>query len=119
MRRSIKPAAAAVLLIGLTCLLCGQSAHKPLIPLAPAELIKLLPGVPADWKMTDSSAKSFFLGWVCSQATREFQHPAPVTQPGGTPAPAYVTRVRLMDTGYYPSFNGDFENFRVGKYSNA
>ena len=24
-----------------------------------------------------------------------------------------------MDTGYYPSFNGDFENFRVGKYSNA
>ena len=24
-----------------------------------------------------------------------------------------------MDTGYYPSFNGDFENFRVGKYPGA
>src|SRR5205085_3796138 len=87
-------------------------------PLPPADLIKYLPGVPTDWKMTDSSGKSFFLGWICSQATREFQHPAPVP-PGGTPAPPYVTRVRLMDTGYYPSFNGDFENFRVGKYSNA
>lgn len=119
MRTSIKTSATAALMIGLTNLLSGQSAHKPLVPLAPGELIKLLPGVPADWKMTDSSAKSFFLGWVCSQATREFQHPAPAIRPGGTPAPAYVTRVRLMDTGYYPSFNGDFENFRVGKYSNA
>ena len=68
--------------------------------------------------MADSSAKSFFLGWICAQASREFQHPAPAN-PNGPPPPPFITRVRLMDTGYYPSFNGDFENFRVGKYSNA
>jgi hypothetical protein len=95
----------------------GQ-AHKPILPSRPSEIIKILPTVPAEWKMTESTAKSFFIGWICSQATREFQHPAPA-QPGSPPPPPFITRVRLMDTGYYPSFNGDFENFRVGKYSNA
>ena len=95
----------------------GQS-HAPIVPSKPAELIKYLPGAPTGWKMAESTAKNFFLGWVCSQASREFQRPAP-TQPGVPVGPPFVTRVRLMDTGYFASFNGDFENFRVGKYSNA
>src|SRR2546430_16630504 len=90
----------------------GQS-HAPIVPSKPAELIKYLPEPPAGWKMTESTAKNFFLGWICSQATREFQHPSPL-QPGTPPGPPFVTRVRLMDTGYFASFNGDFENFRIG-----
>jgi len=95
----------------------GQS-HKAIVPSKPTELIKYLPAAPNGWKMTESTAKSFFIGWVCSQATREFQRPAPA-QVGAPLPPPFITRVRLMDTGYYPSFNGDFENFKVGKYSNA
>ena len=98
--------------------LAFAQSHKAIVPSKPAELIKYLPTAPAGWKMTESTAKSFFIGWVCSQATREFQHPAPA-QLGAPPPPPFITRVRLMDTGYYPSFNGDFENFKVGKYSNA
>jgi hypothetical protein len=95
-----------------------SQSHKAIVPSKPAELIKYLPAAPVGWKMTESNAKSFFIGWICSQATREFQRPAPA-QPGAPPPPPFITRVRLMDTGYYPSFNGDFENFKVGKYSNA
>jgi hypothetical protein len=115
-----KPLFTAAIIVGMALSVRAQSPHNPLRPLAPAELIKYLPAPPADWKMTESNAKSFFIGWVCAQATREFQHPSPATaQPGATPPLPLITRVRLMDTGYYPSFNGDFENFRVGKYSNA
>jgi hypothetical protein len=81
-------------------------------------LLKLLPAGPPEWRTTESSAKSFFVSWLCAQATKEFQQPAPVQQ-GAPAAPPLITRLRLMDTGYYPSFNGDFENFRVGKYANA
>jgi hypothetical protein len=105
----------ACLSISLASVL-GQAGHRPILPIAPAELLKLLPATPNEWKMTDSSAKSYFMSWLCGQATREFQHP-PVAS--AEPGPPLITRVRIMDTGYYPSFNGDFENFKVGKYSNA
>src|SRR3954470_16250952 len=108
----------AFVLIGTGAVMSAQ-AHKPIVPLQPAEVLKHLPAAPAEWKLTESTAKSFFVGWLCAQATREFQHPAPPVKPGAPPGPPYITRVRLMDTGYYPSFNGDFDKFRVGKYSNA
>jgi hypothetical protein len=116
------PVKLGILLVFLNFLLeipyvYGQK-HEPIIPEKPAGLLRFLPGPPAGWTMTDSSAKSFFISWICSQATREFQHPAPV-EPGSPPPPPFITRIRLMDTGYYPSLNGDFENFKVGKYSNA
>lgn len=112
-----------ILLVVLPRILAAQgapAAQKPIVPLAPTELIKLLPPTPTGWNMTQSTAKNFFVEWICSQATREFQHPSPVNaKPGAKPPPPQITRVRLMDTGYFPSFNGDFENFRVGKYGAA
>jgi hypothetical protein len=93
-------------------------SHAPILPSKPIELLKYLPSAPTGWKMTQSTANNFFLAWICSQATREFQRPAPA-QPGVPAGQMFITRVRLMDTGYFPNFNGDFENFRVGKYSNA
>lgn len=110
--------------IGLACVFVAlasaqQVARKPIVPLRPPELIKYLPAAPPDWTMSESAAKNFFVGWICAQATREFQHPAAAVRNAGEKALSYVTRIRLMDTGYFPSFNGDFDNFRVGKYSNA
>lgn len=111
--------------IGLLVLAVGSipskgQGHRPIVPLPPAELLAFLPSAPKDWMVTESTAKNFFLAWLCAQATREFQHPSPAPPPpGAPPPPPYITRVRIMDTGYYPSFNGDFENFRIGKYSNA
>lgn len=110
--------ACAAILFAATLLASGQQPRKPIVPLRPAELVKYLPATPPEWTMTESTAKNFFVGWICAQATREFQHPAPTTADGKA-APPYITRVRVMDTGYFSSFNGDFDSFRVGKYSNA
>lgn len=106
--------------LGLVALPVAAQTHKPVVPAKPSDLIKLLPVAPAEWKMTNSTAKSYFIGWMCSQATRQFEHPAPpLTQPGATPSPPFITRIQLMDTGFFPTFNGDFDNFQIGKYSNA
>ncbi len=96
----------------------SATSHKPIMPLSPAELLPFLPSTPAGWQLKESKAKNFFLGWVCSQASREFDQPV-TSRPGSAPPPPKITRLRVMDTGYYPSFNGDFENFRVGKYPGA
>jgi hypothetical protein len=98
----------------------APAPHKPIVPLSPEDLIKFLPSTPSGWKLTQSDGKNFFVGWLCSQVTREFQRPsATVTRPAATAEPPQTTRVRLTDTGYYPSFNGDFENFQVGKHGSA
>ena len=118
--RTLRCALSTLLLLATAKVTLAQVPHKPIVPIPPGYLLSFLPAAPAQWTMAESSAKNFFIGWVCAQATREFQQPAPAkAQPGTTPSPPYITRVRLMDTGYFPSFNGDFENFRVGRYSNA
>jgi hypothetical protein len=119
----MKVSVATVLLLVVPRFLVAQpapSTHKPLVPMNPDELIKLLPGAPTGWTMTQSQANNYFIAWLCCQATREFQHPAPVdSSPQAKTAPPMITRVRIMDTGYFSTFNGDFENFRVGKYQGA
>lgn len=109
------------LLFVLVAAMAGDAQiQKPLLPVPPAELLKYLPSAPPNWTVTESGAKNLFVSWLCAQATREFHHPSSMrAAPGDPPPPPFITRVRLMDTGYFPSFNGDFENFRVGKYSNA
>jgi hypothetical protein len=102
----------------------GQAVptHKPIIPVAPAELIKLLPAVPAGWELKQSRAKSFYNEWLVSQANREFSHPPLPPQslsPGATPGPPQITRIRLTDTGYTPALFADFEAFKPGKYGNT
>lgn len=94
----------------------GQTpTRKPIVPVSPVDLLHLLPRTPRNWAITESSAKDSFVGWLSSQASREFRASS---EPGASSPPA-ITRLKLMDTGYYPSFNGDFENFRVGKYPGA
>lgn len=95
----------------------GQAVHKAIVPIDPAELIKFMPATPAGWQLRQSTAKNFFVEWLCCQATREFQRVMPPTgQSTGTPAPPQVTIVKLIDTGYFRAFNGPFENFRPGTY---
>ncbi len=95
----------------------AESPHKPLIPLSPVELIKFLPVAPAGWELRQSTAKNFFVDWLCSQATREFQQIPPANSSvTGTPPPPRIITLKLIDTGYFPGFNGPFANFRVGKY---
>ena len=91
----------------------GQAPHNPIIPLEPDQLLKLLPAAPAGWQLKTSTAKTFFVEWICSQATREFERIPPPNTP---PAPPQSVTVTLVDTGYFPAFNGPFDGFRVGKY---
>lgn len=98
-------------------LTAAEAPHNPLVPLAPADLIKFLPTTPTGWELKQSNAKNFFVEWLCSQATREFQRiPPPSVSGAATPAPPQVTVLKLIDTGYFPGFNGPFANFQVGKY---
>ncbi len=96
-------------------------AHAPIIPLKPEELLPLLPAPPSGWKMAVSQANTSYMGWIQTQAKREFSYtpPAAAGSPAGaTPAPPQVTRVRVTDTGYFPSFSGVFDDFKVGVYGN-
>lgn len=92
-------------------------AHKPIVPVPPAELLPLLPATPTGWELKQSVAKNMFVEWLCSNAMREFQRPSTLaSKPGATPSPPQIARIKILDTGYFPSFNGDFENFQVGNY---
>ena len=97
----------------------APAARKPVAPLTPAELIKLLPLAPAGWSLKESKATSFYSDWLISQATRQLEAPplsgaAPSVAAPATPI--QMTRIRLTDTGHYPVLAADFEGFRPGKY---
>lgn len=95
----------------LATLANSQGQHRPIFPLAPDQLLKLLPSAPAQWSTVTSNASSNFSGWLTSQATRRFTSAA-----SSTPnVPAAATRFVLTDTGYYPEALGQFEGFRPGK----
>lgn len=97
-------------------------ARKPIIPVPPSELIKYLPSAPTGWELKESRAKSFYNEWLVSQASREFTHSPPPTgsrNPGSTPVPQQLTRVRITDTGYSAALFGDFEEFKPGKYGST
>jgi hypothetical protein len=93
-------------------------AHKPIVPIEPAEILKLLPPAPNGWEMKESKAKSFYNEWLVSQASRQFVQPQPST-PGAQIPPPLITQFRLTDTGYNPALFGDFDQFKPGKYGNS
>lgn len=107
-----------VLIITSCAAIAQTSARKPVIPLSPAELIKLLPAVPAGWEMKESKANSFYNEWLASIASRQFvQLPSP--GPNASPGPPPRTHVRITDTGYHPVLFSDFQEFKPGKYGNT
>lgn len=97
-------------------------ARKPIVPIAPIEILKLLPLTPNGWEMKESKAKSFYNEWLVSQASRQFVQPQP-SNPTANPAaqtlPPQITQFRLTDTGYNPALFGDFDQFKPGKYGNT
>ncbi|MEY2480535.1 MAG: hypothetical protein QOI04_1462 [Verrucomicrobiota bacterium] len=112
-----------LLLLFSVCSLEAQlaPAHKPIVPLQPPDLIKLLPPTPNGWEMKESKAKSFYNEWLVSQASRQFVQPQPPSSsagPGGQ-RPPQITHLRLTDTGFNPALFGDFEQFKAGKYGNT
>jgi len=115
--------ASCVLLFVLngTCVWAQVPAvHKTVLPLAPSELLKLLPATPRDWQIKESKAKSFYNETLVSQANRQLvgPPPPPAAAPAGTPTPP-TTMIRLTDTAYNPAMYADFEEFKVGKYGNT
>lgn len=97
----------------------SPTAHRPILPLPPEELLRFLPSPPREWKLTESRASSIFMGWMRSEATRQFLfQPPPAGGPDApsSPPPPQTTRVRVYDTGYFPAFSGDFEYFAPGRY---
>lgn len=108
--------------IALVLLFCndlqGEPEHKPVAPISPSELLKLLPAPPKGWKMTVSNARNSFSTWLTTMAMREFEY-TPPPQPGSDPdAPQNLpqrTRYIISDGGYAPPSGSAFIDFKIGK----
>ena len=88
------------------------SAHRPVVPLPPIDLLTLLPKTPDKWQIKQSQASNSIMIWVSAQAIREFNYTPPhaaSVNPGDPPPPPLVLRVTIIDTGYYQGLIGDFE----------
>jgi hypothetical protein len=94
-------------------------AHKPIVPLEPADLIKLLPATPQGWELKESKGKSFYNEWLVSQASRQLLQLPQQDSNGARPTPPAMTRLQITDTGYNPALFGDFDQFKPGKYGNT
>jgi hypothetical protein len=95
-----------------------QIASPRVLPLAPKELLALLPPAPVDWKVTASLATNQVTSWLVTIAHRQFDFigrsneaaPRTINQSSG---PARATFM-LIDSGYDPSVAGAFSDFKPG-----
>lgn len=94
------------------------AAHEWVVPLAPSELLKLLPNAPDQWRLKQSTAKNFVMDWPSSQAQREFDY-TPPTGPDAIPSPTHVLRITVTDTGYYAGLMSDLQSTQVPKSGEA
>ena len=91
----------------------------PMVPAKPAEVLPALPPAPQYWKLTKSEAAMFYNDWVSTIASRDYLEVPPPPKPGETPKPPGITRIRVVDTGYWPPQNAAFENFKPGVDGNV
>ncbi len=115
LRLATPPAAAQTVPPG-----AGERTQAPIVPLKPDEVLALLPAAPAGWRVPISKAQTSFMEWMMTQANREYVYAPPATSPADekSPVPPQSTRVRITDTGYFTSFSGAFDDFKVGSYGN-
>ena len=95
------------------------TAHKPVLPVLPAELLALLPKAPDKWQLKQSQANNFVMDWASTRAIREFTYTPPPTttaSPGEAVQPLDL-RISLTDTGYYQGLIGDFDGSPAPKSS--
>ena len=92
-----------------------MSSSPRVLPIEPAELLKLMPATPANWKLTSSQATNQVSSWLLTTAQRqlEFTAPAPSADTGKA-QPAMHTRLVLIDTGYDAAAAGVFADFKPG-----
>ena len=91
-----------------------NAAPAHVVPLSPAEVLKLMPHASAPWTMTGSTASNSFSDWLRSSAVRTFEY-APAASGDAPEAPLQTTRLTLTDTGYFPQFMAEFAAFRPGR----
>ena len=118
----------AVVLGAILCLpLTVASGHQAdllaqlpprVVPLTPAQLLPLMPVVPAGWKVTSSVATNQMGTWLATIGMKDAERTAPATpaapgQPPSLPVTMQVT-FTLIDTGFDPTFLNDFQGFKVG-----
>lgn len=107
-----------LLFCGFARSLCAQTpsaGHKPILPIGPAELLAFMPTPPKGWELKQSKANENFVQWLTDEAFREYSYTPPPANADATPAPPLITRIRIMDTGYWPAMTGDFEDFKPEK----
>lgn len=95
-----------------------QIASPRVLPLAPKELLALLPSPPTDWKLTASLATNQVTSWLVTIAHREFDFIGRSTEAASRtinqPSGSVRTTLMLIDSGYDPSVAGVFGDFKPG-----
>lgn len=86
-------------------------AVSRVLPIAPAELLRLLPAPPAGWKMTTSMATNQVSSWLITMAQRQFESSQPAAGGPQNGQPSRTT-ILLVDTGFDASVAGAFADFR-------
>jgi len=91
-------------------------ASEPVVPVAPSELLSVLPAAPQDWTLATSEAETSLDQWLRTRATRVYKVATP---PNGAAAPAIPANasveISITDTGGYASTIADFADFKPGK----
>jgi len=96
--------------------LSGMHAEEmAIVPLRPSELLKLLPSVDGDWRMTASVAQDIPDAWPRSKASREYLF----NNPDDAEAPAVKLRLTILDTGGHPGTLHRFASPGPGESSAA
>jgi hypothetical protein len=104
----------------LSALLCTSSAMlhaaepasaSRVMPVAPVDLLRLLPPSPPGWKIIQSVATQQRGNWLMTIAMRSYVL-TPETDSTKTDHKIMKTSIRLIDTGREPSFLTPFEGFR-------
>lgn len=96
-----------------------KSAASHYAPVSPAEILKLLPPAPTNWKITSSRASNQVTSWVLTiaQKSLEYTPPPDPAQPNKPPL-TMKTSITLIDGGGEPLSGSQFDNFAPGNLGN-
>jgi hypothetical protein len=87
------------------------------VAVSPAEILKLLPPAPTNWKVTSSRASNQVTSWVLTIAQKSFESVVQPADPKTGPI-TMKTSITLIDTAGEDMWGGQFDNFKPSSSGN-
>jgi hypothetical protein len=100
--------------VSLSLLPNAQAEEKAMVPLRPAELLKLLPPAETGWRMAVSNAQDIPDAWPRTKAVRQFVLEGPGPSSQGSTATLAKCQLTIIDTGGHPDTKALFAQSGAG-----